>query len=107
MNNPANIFTFDWDAEISTETRDRIFDKIVGAADKWRLHMPAVLFFESIGPMSYLGSQAMIHFSPFLAMLFPGGLADVQKCSKLMQDPKNLKMLVDRIVEAEDAARKR
>ncbi|MEO7717124.1 MAG: hypothetical protein ABIY70_13045 [Capsulimonas sp.] len=107
MNNPANIFTFDWDAEISTETRDKIFDKVIWAANKWRLHMPAILFFESVAPLHNLGSAAMIHFSPILAMLFPGGLSDVQKCAKLLQDPKNLKMLIDRIVEAEDAARKR
>jgi hypothetical protein len=101
MNNTANCFTFDWDAEVSDETRDKIFDKILWAVNRWRLHLPTMLFFECTGPLSHLGGQAMVVFSPLLALLFPGGISDVQKCVKLLDDPANLKLLTDRIAESE------
>ncbi len=100
------LFTFDWDAPVSEEVRDRIFDKIVWAVRRWRLELPATLFLESTAPLSHLAGQGMIVGSPLLALLLPGGLGDVQRVSKLLETPDNVRLLVSRIHgEDDDAAR--
>jgi hypothetical protein len=106
MPNPQGLLTLDWDAPVSAEVRERIFGKIVWAIQRWRLELPATLFLESTAPLSHLAGQGMIVGSPLLALLLPGGLADVQHLSKLLQDPRNVRLLIDRINgEEPDAAR--
>jgi len=100
------LFTFDWNAPVSDEARDKIFDKIVGAVRRWRLELPATLFLETTAPLSHLAGQGVIVGSPLLAALLPGGLADVQRLSKLLEDSGNVQLLVNRIQgEEPDAAR--
>ncbi len=45
---------------------ERLSDWIVGR----RMTVPAVLFLESVKPLNYIGSQAMVFFSPFVNALF-------------------------------------
>lgn len=100
------LLAFDWDAPVPDDVRDRIFDKIVWAVRRWRMEMPVTLFLESTAPLSHLASQGMIVGSPLLAALLPGGLADVQRLTKLLEEPKNVYDLVNRFHgEEPDAAR--
>lgn len=100
------LFTFDWDAPVPDAVRERIYEKIVWAVRRWRLELPATLFLESTAPLSHLAGQGVIVGSPLLALLLPGGLSDVQHLSKLLQDPRNVRALVDRIQgEEPDEAR--
>lgn len=100
------VFQFDWDAPVSDETRDTLFDAIVKGVRKWRLEVPASLFLEIHAPLSHLAGQGMIAFAPFLAPLLPGGVRDLQTVSKLLERPENVRLLIDRITQEEpDAAR--
>lgn len=100
------LFTFDWDTPVPDDVRDQIFDKIVWAIRRWRLELPATLFLESTAPLSHLAGQGMIVGSPLMAVLLPGGLADVQRLSKILENPANVRRLVERIHgEDADAAR--
>ena len=101
MRESSNIFTFEWHTEVSNEERDRLFAKVLWAIDRWKLHVPAVLILETTAPLSFLASQAMIVFAPFLAALFPNGMQDVQKCVKILDNPKNMRILIDQIIESE------
>ncbi len=110
MSSPAGLLTLDWDAPVSDEVRERLYDPIVWAVRRWRLELPVTLMLETTAPLSNLLGQGMIVGSPLLALLLPGGLADVQRLSKLLQDPKNVQRLVERIHgeergEGPDAAR--
>ena len=106
MASPGGLLTLDWDAPVPGETRDRIFAEIIRAVRRWRLELPVTLFLESTAPLSHLAGQGMIVGSPLLALLLPGGLTDVQCLTKLMQEPKNVRLLIDRINgEGPDAAR--
>ena len=110
MANTGNLFTFEWDAEVSDAERDRMFDQVVGAARKWRLEVPATLFLQMTVPLSSLAGQSLIVFSPWLAMLLPGGLNDVQKFSQILSRRENMQLLVHRLMQSEEdshAARKR
>ncbi len=98
----GNLLTFDWDAEVSDEERDRLFDKVLWAVRRWRLAVPAALFLETSAPLSFLAGQSLIVFSPFLAMLLPGGLSDVQRLSKILEKRENVYLLSQRIIETQE-----
>ena len=101
-----SLFTFDWDAPVPDDVRDRLFDQIAGGVRRWRLALPVTLFLETTAPLSHLAGQGLIVGSPLLAALLPGGLADVQRLSKLLEDTDNVLRLIDRIHEEDpDAAR--
>lgn len=69
-----------------------------------RLHMevPAVLFLESVRPLSFVGSQAMVFFQPFAQAIFPW--PQYERFTELMSDRDNLDRLT-RLIEAEADAR--
>ena len=96
------LFTFDWDAPVPDDVREQIFDKILWAARRWRVELPLSLFLETMGPLSHLAGQAAIVGSPLLAALLPGGLTDVQRLAKLMEDSENVRRLIDHINEEGD-----
>ena len=106
MSSLPTLFTFDWDAPVPDDVRDRIFDRIIWAVRRWRMELPVTLFLESTAPLSHLAGQGLIVGSPLLAALLPGGLGDVQRLSKLLEEPKNVHDLVNRFHgEGPDAAR--
>ena len=109
MRSLPTAFSFDWDADVSDETRDKLFDAIIKGVRRWRLEVPASLFLEIHAPLSHLAGQGIIAFAPFLAPLLPGGVRDLQAVSKLLERPDNVRLLIDRISledKEPDAARK-
>jgi hypothetical protein len=52
---------------------------------------PAVLFLESLGPMSFLGSQALHFFIPILDVVFPQ--RDVERVARLLERRETLSRL--------------
>jgi len=114
MPHAFGLLDFDWEAPLSDEDRDRIFDKIVGVVRKWRLEVPAVLFLESSAPLGHIAGQGLVAFSPLVAPLLAGGIHSVQRLQKLLAEPKNVQHLIDLLSEVDllsetetDAARKR
>lgn len=99
MSNALGLLDFEWDAPLSDENRDRLLDKIAAAVRKWRLEVPAVLFLESSAPLSFIGGQSLIAFSPLVAPLLRGGLTDVQRLSQLLTQPENVRRLIDLLSE--------
>jgi len=91
----CGLLQFDWDAPLTEEARDQMVNKIADAVGKWRMEVPAILFLESGGPLSPLAGQGLVAFSPFVAPLMPHGLSDVQKLSKFLEQPENVRRLVD------------
>ncbi len=103
MPNSLGLLNFDWDAPVSDEDRDRLFDTIAGTVHKWRLEVPATLFLESSAPLSHIAGQGLVAFSPFVAPWLPGGIHGVQRLQKILEQPQNVRLLIDRICEAASA----
>ncbi len=99
MPNAFGLLDYEWDAPLSDEDRDRLLAKMAAAVHKWRLEVPAILFLESSAPLSYIGGQSLVAFSPFVAPLLPGGLNDVQRLSQLLARPENVRRLIDLLSE--------
>ena len=99
MANSYGILDFDWDAPVSESERDLLFEKIVGVVRKWRLEVPATLFLESTAPLSHVAGQGLVAFSPFIAPWLPGGIGGIQRLQKILESPRNMQILIDRICE--------
>lgn len=65
---------------------------------QYRMEVPAVLFLESVRPMNFVGSQAMVFFSPLVQAVFP--MPQYERFAKLLEDRENLERLA-RMIETE------
>jgi len=97
--NAFGLLDYEWDAPLPDADRDRLLEKMAAAVRKWRLEVPAVLFLESSAPLSFIGGQGLVAFSPLVAPLLRGGLDDVQRLSQLLANPENVRRLIDLLSE--------
>jgi hypothetical protein len=89
------------EAEITAEERDGILDRIAREVTRRRMEVPAILALELHRPLSFLGSQTLVVFTPMLAPAF--GLQNMQKAARLLEDRGNIDRLIERIEEMADA----
>ena len=91
------------ESDLPPEERDCMLDRVAREVVRRRLEVPAVLALEMHRPLTFLGSQALVVFTPMLAPAF--GLENLQKLSKLLEDRENLDRLIDRIEDMAAAQR--
>ena len=78
-----------------TATDAELLDAVAHRVVRMRMSVPAVFFLESIKPMSYVGSQALVFFEPFVQTLFT--VRSYQRFAALLEDRENLERLIQRI----------
>jgi hypothetical protein len=66
-----------------------------------RMEVPAVLFLESVRPMSFVGSQALVFLEPIVQSIFDW--AQYQRFAALIGERENLERLTRHIERAADA----
>ena len=57
--------------QISKERQKELIEKLAKAIVERGLSAPAILFLESVKPMNFLGSQAMLFLEPIIKVVFP------------------------------------
>src|SRR5207249_5377875 len=62
-----------------------LLERVAAAVVERGMATPAILFLESVGPMNFLGSQALHFFTPLLEVVFPHG--DVKRGAKFLRRP--------------------
>ena len=72
-----------------------IVEKLARAIVARRLEAPAALFLELNRPLGFIFSQAAFFARPFLAFFLP--VADVEGAAEMLDDPKALDRLIDRV----------
>jgi hypothetical protein len=78
-----------------------IADRVV----RMSLAVPAIFFLESVKPLSFIGSQALVFFEPFVKAFLD--LKSYDRFARLMEDRENLERLITMIEEREsERARK-
>src|SRR5438093_7315522 len=65
--------------------------------------VPAVLFLQSLGPVNFLGSQAVHFFTPLLEVVFP--VRDVQRVALLLERRETLSRLAQLIEKRAETGR--
>jgi hypothetical protein len=83
------------ESELPAEERDRLLQRAAEAVVRRRLEVPAVLLLELHRPLTFLGSQTLVLFTPLLGPAL--GAENLQKMTKLLEDRENLDRLIDRI----------
>jgi hypothetical protein len=69
-----------------------------------RMTVPAIFFLESMKPLSFVGSQAMHFFQPFVSAFFSA--RDYDRFAMMMERRENLEALLVKIEIKDDAARR-
>ncbi|HEY3396915.1 MAG TPA: hypothetical protein VGM19_04575 [Armatimonadota bacterium] len=76
---------------------------LAGVADQLiarRLGAPAIFFLESIKPLSFVASQALVFLGPILQALL--SMKDYELLAESLEDRENLEWLICRLEEAEE-----
>jgi hypothetical protein len=78
------------EAALSAEDRD-LLDRIAGRVVELRLETPAILAIESLGPLSFVGGQALVFFQPLAQALFR--FRDYERFAALLERRGSLEAL--------------
>ena len=77
-----------------------LLDRLAAWVSARRLETPAVLFLESVRPMSFVGAQAMYFLEPFARAVF--NASEYERLARLLERRSNLELLVRAIETAAD-----
>ena len=77
-----------------------LLDSIAARIVRMGLATPAVFFLESSKPLSFIGSQALVFFEPFVKAFLD--LKSYDRFAALMEDRANVEKLIRRVEERED-----
>lgn len=94
-----------------SEKQAALLDKLAKKVIEYRMTVPAIMFLETVKPLSYIGSQTMVFFEPMVKAVF--NVAEYDEIRILMEDRRNVEELLVRIekfdgeaLEKEKVARK-
>jgi hypothetical protein len=77
--------------------QSKLIEQLARAIVARRLEAPAALFLELNRPLGFIFSQTAFFARPFLSFFLPA--ADVESAAEILDDPKALDRLLDRIGE--------
>jgi hypothetical protein len=80
-----------------TELQDQAVERLARLTVRFGMTVPAILFLESMKPMSFVGSQAMLVFSPFVNIL--ASRAEWDALQSLLEDRRGIEVVIRRIEE--------
>ena len=80
-----------------------LLERVADAVVRRGMAAPAVMFLESVGPMNFLGSQALHFFTPLLEVVFPQ--RDIEQVALLLERRDTLLRLVVMIENRAEASR--
>jgi hypothetical protein len=90
---PENLF-------VPNQRQQEIVDKLAGWVVRRRLTLPAVMTLESVTPLNYLGSQAMVFFQPFITVFL--NPADYKEFQQMLEYRESIKWVIQTIESHED-----
>ena len=82
-----------------------LLERVAAAVVAREMAVPAVVFLESVGPMNFLGSQALHFFTPILEVVLPQ--RDIERVALLLERRDTLSrltVLIERQAESRRAA---
>ncbi len=85
--------------ETGDKERFELLDRFARKIVERHLSTPAVLFLESVKPLSFLGNQTMVFFQPIVQSIFT--FKSYNEIMTLLEDRENVERLLLRIEEFE------
>ena len=80
-----------------------LLERVADAVVKRGMTTPATIFLESMGPMNFLGSQALHFLTPILEVVFP--TRDLERVARLLERRDTLSRLAAIIESRSDVQR--
>lgn len=80
-----------------------LLERVAETVIRRGMETPALLFLESMGPMNFLGSQALHFFTPLLDVVFPR--PEIERIALLLERRDTLARLASLIESRADAQR--
>lgn len=84
------------------ERQEVIMETLAAKVVEWKMSVPAILFLESMKPLNYVGSQALVFFGPIVNSFFT--IRDYDDFVAMMEERGNIERLLQRI-EAKEGVR--
>lgn len=81
-----------------TLEEDELLGKVAERVVKLRMDAPAIFFLESMKPMNFVGSQAMLFLQPIVAAFFPTGAYD--RLRETLEKRESIEALIAKIEAA-------
>lgn len=78
-----------------------LMEKLAQAVIKRQLATMAIMTLETVRPLNFLGSQAMVFFQPIISMVF--STEEYERFSRILERRQSIPMLIEIIEKAEDA----
>jgi hypothetical protein len=72
-----------------------LLDKLAKKVVHWKMTAPAIMALESVKPLNYIGSQAMVFFEPMIQTIF--NLKDYDTMRQMLERRETIEMLLLRI----------
>jgi hypothetical protein len=82
----------------------KLFERIADLVIRYRMTVPAILFLESVKPLSFIGSQAMYFFEPMVRALFT--VPEYERFAALVERRENMEALLVAIERRDEAERR-
>ena len=91
--------------DIPPERKDELLGKFAQEIVDRRLAVPAIMFLETVKPLSFLGSQAMIFFEPIIQSVF--AFRSYREIYLIMEKRENVEVLLRKIEKKESEKNQR
>jgi ABC-type uncharacterized transport system involved in gliding motility auxiliary subunit len=85
------------DKGVLTPDEQELLRKLAQKVVDWQMTVPAILFLESTKPLSYIGTQMMVFFEPFVSAIF--NVKDYNLFRQMMENRENVERLLQKIEE--------
>lgn len=82
-----------------TEDQKVLIDKVAKKIVDRGMSVPAILFLESVKPLSFLGSQLLVFLNPMIQAVL--NLKEYDELTKMLEERENVERLIVRIEELE------
>lgn len=87
------------DEDIPLERKRALIEKLAQEIVDRRLAVPAILFLETVKPLSFLGSQALIFIEPIVQSIF--SFKSYREVTLMMENRENVELLMQEIEQRE------
>lgn len=98
----AHAFSTKAEAEVFTLEDLELLERIADAVVKRGMAAPATVFLESLGPMNFLGSQALHFLTPILEFAF--NVKELEQVARLLERRDTIARLIA-LIESKSAPR--
>jgi hypothetical protein len=87
------------EVEIPPERKKALIEKLAKEIVERRLAVPAIMFLETVKPLSFLGSQALIFIEPIVQSIF--SFRSYRELTLMMENRENVELLMQEIEQRE------